>query len=726
MARKKKNDSIPYKGIRLRVATALGCDVGLARARIDPDLMEELGVFKGDLVEVTGKRPVYCHGVPAYTDMRGKALVQVDGTTRDNIGALLDEVVSVRKAEAREAEVVCILPMTTIPDSRHMQHIKAMLAGLPILSGSRIRIPLFGGKTSDFLIESTFPQGPVAITPGTLITLSHQEPRLFREAPVSYEDIGGIGRNLQTIREMAELPLRYPETFERLGIGVPRGIIIQGHSGCGKSLLARAIAHESRANFHAINGQELIHMSREDNESLLRRVFDEACHNTPSIIYIDELEAVAPLHDMADEAGRRMAAQLVTLMDSLKKHRNVLVIGATDNPEQLDEALCRYGRFDREINIPVPDLQSRLEMLQIHTRGMPLAKDMDLKCLARATRGFVGGNIAALCREASINCLSVLLDEMSFTTEEISYERFSKLEVTRQHFHAAMQEIQPSAIREAFVEIPEVRWTDIGGMESIKQRLEEAVQWPHCHIGYLKQACVSTARCILLCGPAGCGKTMLAKAVAAETLVNFITVGGPALLARPVEEAGAVIREVFRKARRAAPCIVFFDEIDAIVASRGAPSHNDYSVAKQLFSQFLVELDSLGCTEGLIVIAATNHPELLDAVLNSTRRFHDIIHVPLPDEADRLDIFRVCLNNRPTEPGLDIGSLAVKTKGFTGAQICTLCDKAAMRAVRRAVQRAEDLPDLRHLPMDKLPEAIILYDDLKNELTDLHPATSHD
>lgn len=719
MARKKQNEFISYKGIRLRVAPALGCDVGGALARIDSDMMETLGVSKGDLVEVTGKRPIYCHVIPAYTDMRGKALVQIDGTARDNIGALLDDVVTLRKAEAKEAEVVCILPMTTIPDSRHMQHIKAMICGLPTVEGNRIRVPLFGGKTSDFLIESTFPQGPVTITPKTLITLSHQEPRLFREAPVSYEDIGGIGRDLLRIRELAELPLRYPDTFERLGIGVPQGILLQGHSGCGKSLLARAIAHESRANFHAINGQELLHMSREDNESLLRRVFDEACHNTPSIIFIDELEAVAPFHDTADEAGRRMAAQLLTLMDSLKKHRNVLVIGATNKPDKLDKALRRNGRFDREINIPIPDTHSRLEMLQIHTRGMPLAKDMDLKCLAKATHGFVGENLASLCREASVNCLRVLLDEMNFTTEEISYERFAKLQVTREHFHAAMQEVQPSAIRDAFVEIPEVRWTDIGGLEQVKQRLEEAVKWPSCQTNFLKQACVNTARCILLKGPAGCGKTMLAKAVAAETLVNFISVGGPSLLARPAEEAEAAIRDIFRMARRAAPCIVFFDEIDAIVSSRRPLAHDVYSVAKRLFSQFLVEMDSLGCVEGLIVIAATNHPERLDAVLNSTRRFHEVIEVPLPDEADRLDIFRVCLGGRPTEPRLDIGSLATKTKGLTGAQICALCDKAAIRAVRRAVERTENLPDLRHLPKDKLPEAIILYDDLKNELTEL-------
>lgn len=725
MVRKKQTEVISSRGIRLRVATAAGSDVGKALARVDPDVMEALDANKGDVVEIVGKSSAICRILPAYTELRGTSLVQLDGVTRDNVGALLDEVVTIRKTAAKEAEVVCILPMTTIPDSRHMQHIKSVITGLPVLEGTRIRIPLFGGRMSDFLIESTVPKGAVSVTEATVITLSSQDPRLYREPQITYEDIGGMRNQIRRLREMLELPLRFPETFERLGIGVPKGVILQGPSGCGKSLLAKAIAHESKANFQTLSGQELVHMARDDNESLLRRVFDEACHNTPSIIFIDELDAVAPAYEKADEAGRRMVAQLLILMDSLKKHKNVIVIGATDNPRKLDPSIRRGGRFDREVSIPIPDRNGRHEILEIHTRGMPLSKEIDLKCLAKATHGFVGEDLEALCREASVNCLRTLINEMNFTTEEVSYERFAKLEVDCSHFHAAMQEVEPSAIRETFVEIPDVRWTDIGGLETVKEQLVEAVKWPSCQPYFLKQACVSTAKCILLAGPSGCGKTMLAKAVAAETLVNFISINGPALLAKHVDDAEMEIRDIFHKARRAAPCIIFFDEIDAIVASRGTPSPDVYSIAKRLFSQFLVEMDSIGCVEGMVVIAATNHLDRLDAVLNSTRHFNDVIEVPMPDVTDRIEIFKTCLANRPIEPGLDIAALASKTKGFTGAQIAMICDHAAIKAVRRAVDNSET-PDLRHLPKGKKPDALIRYDDIKKELAEITARTVHE
>jgi transitional endoplasmic reticulum ATPase len=509
---------------------------------------------------------------------------------------------------------------------------------------------------------------------------------------ISYEDIGGLKPQLQRIREMIELPLRYPEVFERLGIDAPKGVLLHGPPGCGKTLIARAIAHETQANFYAVSGPEIIHKFYGESEAHLRKIFEEGSRKAPSIIFLDEIDAIAPRREqVVGEVEKRVVAQLLALMDGLAKRQKLIVIAATNLPNVLDPALRRPGRFDREIAIPIPDRHGRKEILEIHSRGMPLAEKVDLNHLAEITHGFVGADLEALCREAAMICLRRIMPEVDFGLARIPYDQLAKLEVEMDDFLEALRDIEPSALREVFVEVPNVHWQDVGGLAETKQRLVEAVEWPLQHPNLFTQAGIRPPKGILLSGPPGCGKTLLAKAVASETKVNFISVKGPELLSKYVGESERGVREVFRKARQAAPCIVFFDEIDALVPSRSAGT-SDSHVAERVLSQFLAELDGVEELKGVLVLGATNRLDLLDTAILRPGRFDQIVEIPLPNESERSEIFAIHLHNKPLGAGIGFNDLASRTEGFSGADISSTCTRAALRAVRRAVQAGDKAP----------------------------------
>ena len=684
-----ENESKPLK---LKVTEALGKDVGRALARIGPEDMEQLGVAIGDTVEVAGKRKTVCKVMPAYKDLRGQSAIQLDGLTRENAGAALDDFVQVRKTAVRPAQRIALVPLTIVPEARDLQYIGSLVDGLPVQEGDRVRAVLFGSRYADFKVESTVPRGPVLINPTTELVIGKAEVKEQARLAVPYEDIGGLKPQLHRIREMIELPLRHPEVFERLGIDAPKGVLLHGPPGCGKTLIARAIAHETEANFFSVSGPEIIHKFYGESEAHLRKIFEEAGRQGPSIIFLDEIDAIAPRREqVVGDVEKRVVAQLLALMDGLTKRQNVIVIGATNIPNALDPALRRPGRFDREITIPIPDRNGRLAILEIHSRGMPLRADVDMGRLAEITHGFVGADLEALCREAAMICLRYLLAGMDFSVAKIPYESLAKLEVRMDHFLTAMQEVEPSAIREVFVEVPNVHWADVGGLAGLKQRLTEAVEWPLHYPELFAQAGVQPPKGILLTGPPGCGKTLVAKAIANESQVNFISVKGPALLSKYVGESERQMRDVFRKARQAAPCIIFFDEIDALIPMRGSGA-SDSPVTDRVLSQFLAELDGIEELKGVLVLAATNRPDRLDPAVLRPGRFDAVVEIPLPDALGRREIFEVHLRGKPLAPKLKLEDLVARTEGFSGAQIASLFNLAALKALRRAVAASAALP----------------------------------
>ena len=672
--------------LKLKIAEALSKDVGRGIARMGPEDLERLQLAVGDLVEIVGKRATVCKAMPAHKELRGQSRIQVDGLVRENAGAGLDEFVKVRKTACRPAERVVLDPANVRPSERDLNYIGSLLDGLPVQEGDRIRAALFGSRWADFKVGATTPKGAVLINPTTRLVIGNpQQAAESASRSTSYEDIGGLRPQLQRIREMIELPLRYPEVFEQLGIDAPKGVLLHGPPGCGKTLIARAIAHETEANFYSISGPEIIHKFYGESEAHLRKIFEEAARKGPSIIFLDEIDAIAPRREnTVGEVEKRVVAQLLALMDGLSKRQQLIVIAATNLPNLLDPALRRPGRFDREIAIPIPDRTGREEILSVHSRGMPLSADVDMRHMAAITHGFVGADLEALCREAAMICLRRIMPDIDFALARIPYEQLTKLEVGKEDFIDALREVEPSATREVFVEVPDVHWEDVGGLDQVKQRLIEAVEWPLQHAELFAEAGIRPPKGILLTGPPGCGKTMLAKAIANESQVNFISVKGPALLSKYIGESERGVRDMFRKAKQAAPCIIFFDEVDALVPARGSGG-GDSHVADRVLSQFLTELDGVEELKGVLMLGATNRQDMLDPAILRPGRFDQIVEIPLPDEQGRRQIFEVHLRHKPLAPGIDIGKLAAATEEFSGAEIQGVCVAAALSAVRRAV-----------------------------------------
>jgi transitional endoplasmic reticulum ATPase len=660
----------PATTLRLKVAEAMAKDAGRAYARIGPEDMERLGVAIGDIVEVAGKRRTVCKVMPLHKEFRGKSCVQMDGVSRENAGAGVDEFAMLRKVACRTAEHIVLAPVSVAPSGRDIDYIAGLLDGLPVVEGDRVRATLFGSRWVDFKVQS--PKGPVLIGPNTQLAVGELlSERVARS--VSYEDVGGLKPQLRRIREMIELPLRHPEIFERLGIDAPKGVLLYGPPGCGKTLIARAIAHETEASFFSVSGPEVVHKFYGESEAKLRKIFEEAARKAPSIVFIDEIDAIAPQRErVIGEVEKRIVPQLLALMDGLTRRQNVIVIAATNIPNALDPALRRPGRFDRELAIPIPDRSGRLEMLEIHSRGMPLAQDVDLGHLADITHGFVGADLEALCREAAMLTLRRVMPDLDLGVEHFSYELLSRLEVRMEDFEQALREVEPSAIREVFVEVPDVGWDDVGGLGALKRRLRECVEWPLKYGELFAQARIAPPKGILLVGPPGCGKTLLAKALASESGVNFISVKGPELMSKYVGESERALRDVFRKARQAAPTIIFFDEIDALVPTRGSGLASE-GVAERMLSQFLTELDGIEELKGVLVLGATNRVDRLDPAVLRPGRFDEILEIPPLDESDRGEILAVHLRGKPLAAGIDIEELVRRCEGYGGAEIASLC-----------------------------------------------------
>jgi transitional endoplasmic reticulum ATPase len=680
------------RSLTLRVAKAVPRDAGRGMARLDPADMACLGAKAGDVVLVDGRQhSTALKIVPAYLADRGKRQIRIDGIARENAGAGIDERVSVTMARVQAAEAVTLTPAGVVraPRARDASHVRPLVEGLVVRSGERVSVPVAGSRPQNFTVSGTVPDGHVIIRPGTQVRVLSPagRPGARRGVPkVAYADIGGLGQTVARVREMIELPLRFPQAFDRLGIDPPGGVLLHGPPGCGKTLLARAVASETAAHFIHVSGPEIIHKFYGESEAHLRKIFAEAAAKAPSIIFLDEIDGIAPSRaEVPGEVEKRVVAQLLALMDGLRARGQVVVIGATNIPQNLDQALRRPGRFDREIEIGIPDLDGRGEILRIHLRGTPLAGDVDVARLAAVTHGFGGADLAALVREAGMTALRRLMPGAGLAAD-LPHGELMALEVTMDDFAAARAEMRPSALRGTFAGIPEVGWDEVGGLQEAKAALREAVEWPLRYPQVLAQADVRPAKGILLTGPPGGGKTLLAKAVAHESGVNFISVKGPELLSKWVGESERGIREVFGKARLAAPCIVFLDEIDALAPRRGGGGENH--VSERLVSQLLTELDGIEELSGVVTLATTNRADMLDPALLRPGRLDVQIEVGPPDAATRHAILQVHTRRKPLAADVDLASLAAAAEDCMGADLAGICREAGMAAVRRAIARA--------------------------------------
>ncbi len=707
------------EGIEIKVAEAVQDDVNKGIVRIDSKQMKELNIRPGDIVEIQGERTTVAVVDRAYPGDVGLDIIRMDGITRRNAKTGIGEFVKVRKADVKEAKNIIIAPagkgvMIRAPPGVFKQSLlgrAAVKGDIVAAGGTRRRRTSFSGSPFEeifemldesismgfgfgdlkFVVVDTNPKGAIIITDITEIELNPEAVELKEEEAVpdvSYEDIGGLDEEIKKVREMIELPLKHPEVFERLGVEPPKGVLLHGPPGTGKTLLAKAVANETNSNFILINGPEIMSKFYGQSEENLRKIFEDAEKGAPSIIFIDEIDAIASKREeVHGEVEKRVVAQLLALMDGLQSRGRVIVIAASNVPNMLDPALRRPGRFDREIEIGVPGKEGRLNILKIHTRNMPLAKDVDLKELADITHGFVGADLAALTKEAAMIVLRRVLPELKLQDgETIPKEVLEKLQVTKKDFMDALKVVRPSAMREVLIEVPNVKWEDIGGLDKVKQELKEAVEWPLKHPESFKRLGIRPPKGILLYGAPGTGKTLLAKAVAHESEANFILVKGPELLSKWVGESEKAVRKIFQKARQVSPAIIFFDEIDAIAARRGISA--DSHVTERVVNQLLTEIDGLEDLHDVVVIAATNRPDMIDTALLRPGRFDRIILTDIPDVETRKKIFEVHTKNMPLK-GVDIKKLAEQTEGYVGADIEGVCREAAILALRENINAKE-------------------------------------
>jgi transitional endoplasmic reticulum ATPase len=677
---------VSQQQVQLKVLEAYTRDVGRGVARIDYDAMDALDASTGDVIEIKGKRRTVAKCLPLYPSDEGRGIVRIDGLIRNNAGVAIGDVVSVKKVKAPPAEKVVVAPLEAVPpiDERYLAD---ALESVPVTKGDNIMIPYFGGRLT-FQVVGVSPAADAAlITQRTVFVISEKGEALRGVPQVTYEDIGGLKDEIQKVREMIELPLRHPEIFEKLGVEAPKGVLLYGPPGTGKTLLAKAVATESNAHFIPISGPEIMSKFYGESEARLREIFKEAKEKAPTIIFIDEIDSIAPKREeVTGEVERRVVSQLLSLMDGLEARGKVIVIAATNRPNAIDPALRRPGRFDRETEIKVPDKKGRLEILQIHTRHMPLVQNLDgekhaepdkvvdLEKLASRTHGFVGADLEYLCKEAAMKTLRRNLPDIQLEEERLSPETLDKLIVTMQDFEDALKDVMPSAMREVYLETPDVKWSDIGGLDHVKNELQEAVEWPLKYPNLYDKIGYSMPKGILLFGPSGTGKTLLAKAVATESEANFISVRGPELLSKWVGESERGVREVFRRARQASPCVIFFDEVDALAPTRGMGG--DSMVTERVVSQLLTELDGIQSLQGVVVLAATNRIDMVDPALLRAGRFDKLIQIPLPDKEARMEILKIHVKGVPIAKDVDLERIVESTDGFSGAEMSSLANTA--------------------------------------------------
>lgn len=679
----------------IKVAELKAGETGRGIVRLDPALMDVLEIRVGDIIQIDGNKKTVAKVLRGAPEDANLGIIRMDGSTRRNAGVALDERVAIKKVTAKNAEKITFSPTEQLRLQGGEEYLKQVLDGRAIAKGDTITLNVMGNKI-DLVVTSFSPSGEAVMICGTTEVKVSDKPAANKgDVPkVSYDDIGGLGDAVKKIREMVELPLRHPELFKRLGVEAPKGVLLHGPPGTGKTMLAKAVAGETSSNFISIGGPEIVSKFYGESEGKLREIFKEAEENAPSIIFIDEIDSIAPKREeVTGEEERRIVAQLLSLMDGLTSRGKVVVIGATNRPNSIDEALRRPGRFDREIEIGIPDRNGRLEILQIHTRGMPLAEDVDLDWLADKTHGYSGADLSALTKEAAMAALRRVLPDVDLEAEEIPREVLNRISVTRDDFKAALRDMQPSTMREVLIEKPNVRWEDIGALEEAKQELKEAVEWPLKYGKVFEHMSAKPPKGILLYGPPGTGKTMLAKAVATESEANFIAVKGPEFLNKWVGESEKAVRETFRKARQASPCVIFMDEIDSIAPERGKGNGGDDGVTERVISQMLTEMDGLESLNNVVVIAATNRPDIMDPALLRPGRFDKSILIGPPDEASRESIFGIHTKGKPLADDVDLKALAGKTEGCTGADIAAICNEAVMNAVRRLIAKGKEPTD---------------------------------
>jgi transitional endoplasmic reticulum ATPase len=675
------------RGVTLRVAETTSRLVGHGIAVIDPKVMEQLGLASGDVIEIKGKKKnSYTLLWAGYPEDYALGLIRIDGYTRNNIGVGLDDTVTIAQTEAHRAEEVVLAPTEPLNITGLEEYLPELLEGRVVTKGDSLPLNIMGNKI-DFLVDSATPGGAAVVTQETKFRIGTvRKPPNTGVPRITYEDIGGLTNEVQKIREMIELPLRHPEIFERVGIEAPKGVLLYGPPGTGKTLLAKAVANETQANFYSIGGPEIMSKYYGESEERLRQIFKEAQENAPSIIFIDEIDSIAPKREeTSGEMEKRIVSQLLTLMDGLEARGKIVVIGATNRPDALDPALRRPGRFDREIEIGIPDEKSRLDILHIHTRGMPLDQDVKLEEIARVTHGFVGADLQALAKEAAILAVRRVLPEINMEQNKVPAKTLNKIKVRMQDFQEALRDVQPSAMREVLVQVPNVKWEDIGGLTSVKEELTEAVEWPLKHAKLFEKGDVKPPTGILLFGPPGTGKTLIAKAVANESEANFISIKGPELISKWVGESEKGVREVFRKARAAAPCVIFFDEIDAI-APRRKSGDTDSQVTERVVSQLLTEMDGLEELKGVVVLGATNRADIIDEALLRPGRFDRILQVPPPDKEGRIQILKIHTKRKPLAKDVDLVKLADMTEGYTGAELASVANAAVLTAIKQYVK----------------------------------------
>jgi len=685
-------------GLSLKVLEAYTRDVGRGVARIDYDSMDTLGASTGDVIEIKGKRRTVAKCLPLYPSDEGKGIIRIDGLGRNNSGIAIGDTIMVKKIKAVAAERVVVAPLESIPpiDERYLAD---ALESVPLIKGDNVMVPYFGGRLTFQVISVTPGSDAVLITQKTTFTIAEKGETLRGVPQVTYEDIGGLTDEIKKVREMIELPLRHPEIFEKLGIEAPKGVLLYGPPGTGKTLLAKAVANESNAHFISISGPEIMSKFYGESEARLREIFKEAREKAPSIIFVDEIDSIAPKREeVTGEVERRVVSQMLSLMDGLEARGKVIVISATNRPNAIDPALRRPGRFDREIEIKVPDKKGRKDILAIHSRNMPLDDDVNTDKISAISHGYVGADLEYLCKEAAMKCLRRLLPILNLEEEKIPPETLDKLVVNHEDFTKALIEVTPSGMREVFIENPDVKWEEVGGLEDVKRDLQEAVEWPMKYPGLYDKLGHNMPRGILLHGPSGTGKTLLAKAVATQSEANFVSVRGPELLSKWVGESERGIREIFKRARQSAPCVVFFDEIDSIAPIRGAGGET--AVTERVVSQLLTELDGMENMHGVVVLAATNRADMIDPALLRPGRFDKIIQIPLPDKESRKSILRINAKKIPTVDSPDdpqhvnFDKIAEMTDGMSGADTASIANTAVSLVIHEFLDAYPDVKDV--------------------------------